>query len=226
VDRTRTVSDTKREFYQQHTRPIDSIYRRVVEELMVEMHLLSVNSDFHADPIYYLGVVTSFDRFMQGYHSDTDKESIFRALCRAVGGNAEEYRQEAQKLVNLAVNISADDLLAWFAAPSYKEGAEKLLETTQAISGNPNYKYSRLLAIGLYTLLEKADAEILKDTEKRDRALKQITEALHLPEDKTKRDLDIYRGNLDKMEQLLIVLQEALEASRKQREKREQEKTA
>jgi photosystem II biogenesis protein Psp29 len=205
VDRTRTVSDTKREFYQQHTRPIDSIYRRVVEELMVEMHLLSVNSDFH---------------------SDTDKESIFRALCRAVGGNAEEYRQEAQKLVNLAVNMSADDLLAWFAAPSYKEGAEKLLETTQAISGNPNYKYSRLLAIGLYTLLEKADAEILKDTEKRDRALKQITEALHLPEDKTKRDLDIYRGNLDKMEQLLIVLQEALEASRKQREKREQEKTA
>jgi photosystem II biogenesis protein Psp29 len=226
VDRIRTVSDTKREFYQQHTRPIDSIYRRVVEELMVEMHLLSVNSDFHADPIYYLGVVTSFDRFMQGYHSDGDKESIFQALCRAVGGNAEEYRQEADKIVNLAANMSADDLLAWFVAPSYKEGAEKLLETVQAISGNPNYKYSRLLAIGLYTLLEKADAEILKDTEKRDRALKQITEALHLPEDKTKRDLDIYRGNLDKMEQLLIVLQDALEASRKQREKREQEKTA
>jgi photosystem II biogenesis protein Psp29 len=226
VDRIRTVSDTKREFYQQHTRPIDSIYRRVVEELMVEMHLLSVNSDFNTDPIYYLGVVTSFDRFMQGYHSETDKESILKALCGSVGGNAEEYRLEAEKIANLASNMSAEDLLAWFAAPSHKEGAEKLLESVRSIVGNPNYKYSRLLAIGLYTLLEKADAELLKDTEKRDRAVKQIAESLHLPEDKTKRDLDIYRGNLDKMEQLLIVLQDALEASRKQRERREQEKTA
>jgi photosystem II biogenesis protein Psp29 len=226
VDRIRTVSDTKRDFYQQHTRPIDSIYRRVVEELMVEMHLLSVNSDFNADPIYYLGVVTSFDRFMQGYHSETDKESIFMALCGAVGGNAEEYRREAGKIANLASNMSSDDLLGWFAAPSYKEGAEKLLASVKMIADNPNYKYSRLLAIGLYTLLEKADAELLKDTEKRDQAVKQITEALHLPEDKTKRDLDIYRGNLDKMEQLLIVLRDALEASRKQRERRDQEKTA
>jgi photosystem II biogenesis protein Psp29 len=224
VDRIRTVSDTKRDFYQQHTRPIDSIYRRVVEELMVEMHLLSVNSDFHADPIYYLGVVTSFDRFMQGYHSDADKESIFRALCGSVGGNAEEYRREAETIANLAANMSAEELVDWFNSPNSKEGAEKLLEAVRSISSNSNYKYSRLLAIGLYTLLEKADAEALKDSEKRDRFLKQITESLHLPEDKTKRDLDIYRGNLDKMEQLLLVLQDALEASRKQRERREQEK--
>jgi photosystem II biogenesis protein Psp29 len=225
VDKIRTVSETKRDFYQQHTRPIDSIYRRVVEELMVEMHLLSVNTDFHPDPIYYLGVVTSFDRFMQGYPVANDRESIFNALCRSVGGNPEEYRREAENLRNFAARTSADELLAWLVAPSYKEGAEKLLETVQTIANSPNYKYSRLLAIGLYTILETADPQLLKDTEQRERVLKQIVDALHLPEDKTKRDLDIYRGNLDKMEQLLAVLQDALEANRKQRERREQEKT-
>ncbi|HAX86545.1 MAG TPA: photosystem II biogenesis protein Psp29, partial [Cyanobacteria bacterium UBA11370] len=66
MNNVRTVSDTKRDFYNCHTRPINSIYRRVVEELMVEMHLLSVNVDFRYDPIYALGVVTSFNRFMQG----------------------------------------------------------------------------------------------------------------------------------------------------------------
>ncbi len=72
VSTVRTVSDTKRAFYTLHTRPINSIYRRVVEEMMVEMHLLSVNADFRYDPIYALGVVTTFDRFMLGYRPDTD----------------------------------------------------------------------------------------------------------------------------------------------------------
>ena len=63
MSNVRTVSDTKRSFYALHTRPISSIYRRVVEELMVEMHLLSVNVDFSYDSIYALGVVTTFDRY-------------------------------------------------------------------------------------------------------------------------------------------------------------------
>ncbi|MFM6220517.1 MAG: photosystem II biogenesis protein Psp29, partial [Dolichospermum sp.] len=57
MNNVRTVSDTKKTFYTLHTRPINTIYRRVVEELMVEMHLLSVNVDFSYDAIYALGVV-------------------------------------------------------------------------------------------------------------------------------------------------------------------------
>ncbi|MFM6586777.1 MAG: photosystem II biogenesis protein Psp29, partial [Microcystis panniformis] len=33
MDKIRTVSDSKRDFYTRHTRPINSVYRRVVEEL-------------------------------------------------------------------------------------------------------------------------------------------------------------------------------------------------
>ena len=73
MNNVRTVSDAKRAFYTLHTRPINSIYRRVVEELMVEMHLLFVNTDFSYDAIYALGVVTAFDRFMQGYRPEHDR---------------------------------------------------------------------------------------------------------------------------------------------------------
>ena len=82
MNNVRTVSDTKRAFYGQHTRPINAIYRRVVEELMVEMHLLLVNADFNYDSIYALGVVNTFDRFMKGYEPESDRTSIYTAIIQ------------------------------------------------------------------------------------------------------------------------------------------------
>lgn len=225
VEKSRTVSDTKRSFYSHHTRPITSVYRRVVEELMVEMHLLSVNADFRPDPIYYLGVVTSFDRFMQGYQPEADRESIFNALCQALEGNTAEYRASSQEALNLAKRLSSiDDLVNWLKSPTPSEGEHQLAEAVTGIAGNANFKYSRLFATGLYTLVEQINPEVLKEEPKRNEAFKPIAEALHLPEERLKKDLDIYRSNLEKISQILIVLQDALEADRKKREKRLEDK--
>lgn len=225
MDKVRTVSDTKRDFYTHHSRPINSIYRRVVEELMVEMHLLSVNAEFRTDPVYHLGVATSFDRFMQGYRPEKDKESIFAALCQAVGGEPHQYRQEAESALSLARRLSStDELIEWFQSPEPAEGEEKLAEAVKVIASNQNFKYSRLFAIGLYTMIETIDPETVKEEPKRDRVLEQISETLHLPAEKLKKDLDLYRSNLEKMEQVLNVLKDALEADRKKREQRSQEK--
>jgi len=220
VDNLRTVSDTKRDFYARHTRPINSVYGRVVEELLVEMHLLSVNVDFRSDPIYYLGVVTSFDRFMEGYEPEKDKDSIFAALCQSVGGNAREYRNEAAKLTTFAQERSGEELIAWLASPTPIQGMKSLSKSLQEITNNPKFKYSRLFAIGLYSLLEQADSELVKEEESRDRSFKQIAEALHLPLEKLNKDLELYRGNLEKMTQMLTVLQDTLEADRKKQQER------
>ncbi len=223
VNTVRTVSDTKRDFYNHHTRPVNSIYRRVVEELMVEMHLLSVNVDFRYDPIYALGVVTSFNRFMQGYRPERDKESIFNALCQAVGKEPEQYKQDAQRLEAMAERLSGQELVDWFNAPKPLESIGDFPLTVAAISDNPKFKYSRLFAIGLYTLLEKADSELVQDEKRRTEALKQISEALHLPEEKLQKDLELYRSNLQKMEQVRSVIEDAIQADRKKREQRNQE---
>jgi photosystem II biogenesis protein Psp29 len=222
VDKLRTVSDTKRNFYQHHNRPINSIYRRVVEELMVEMHLLSVNVDFRSDPIYYLGVCQSFTQFMNGYLPESDKESIFRALCQSVGDNPDEYRYKSETLLNFASQNSPQNLINWLLSPNNDNGLDALADHWRYALDNPNFKYSRLFAIGFYTLFEKSDVEIVKDEEKFTELIKPLTDKLNLPIDKFKKDLELYRSNIEKMTQMLIVLSDTLEASKKKREKNQE----
>ncbi len=221
-----TVSDTKRNFYSQHTRPINSIYRRVVEELMVEMHLLSTNVDFAYNPIYALGVVSSFDRFMTSYRPETDKQSIFVALSQSMGGDARKYRADAAGVQAFAQSMQGQDIVNWLAHPTAEGMGAELAGIIGSIASNPKFKYSRLFGIGLFTILEQAAPDLLKDEKKREAALSQICEAMHLPADKVQKDLDAHRSNLDKLVQMEAVMADLAEAERKKREKRAEEKAA
>lgn len=222
MNNVRTVSDTKRAFYNTHTRPINSIYRRVVEELMVEMHLLSVNADFRYDPIHGFGVVTAFDRFMNGYQPDRDKTSIFNALCQSIGDDPQTYQNHAEQIRNEAAYFNLSDLASQLQQPA----DSTLINTLKSVSENPKFKYSRLFAIGLYSLLEQMNAELVKDEKQRTDALNQLSEALKLPGDKVQKDLELYRSNLEKMVQAQIVLQDILKADRKKKEERAKAKDA
>ncbi len=217
MNSVRTVSDTKRSFYSLHTRPVNSIYRRVVEELMVEMHLLAVNTDFRYDPFYALGVVTTFDRFMQGYRPDADKEPIFSSLCQAIESDPQQYRSDAQRLLSSASQASWDSLLIPDKASDFRD-------LLQSIAANPKFKYSRLFAVGLYTVLETSSPDLVKDQIKLIEAFKQICQALNLSEDKVQKDLELYRGNLEKMVQVQAVMADVMAADRKKREERAQAK--
>lgn len=228
VDKVPTVSDTKRNFYNAHSRPINSIYRRVVEEFMVEMHLLSVNVDFQYDSIYALGVVSSFDRFMSGYRPETDKVSIFQALCQALGKEPQQYRRDAQSLESWATSVSPSVVLSILSldGSSGESGESSEVETTvREIAANSSFKYSRLFAMGLYSLLELADADFVKENSKLEEILKPISNALNLSADKLQKDLELYRSNLEKMVQAQIVMEDIIKADRKKREQREEAKT-
>ncbi|AMW27851.1 photosystem II biogenesis protein Psp29 [Arthrospira platensis] len=220
MNNIRTVSDTKRAFYHIHTRPINSIYRRVVEELMVEMHLLSVNVDFKYDPIYALGVVTAFDRFMQGYTPETDKLSIWAALIGAQESDPNQYRADATALEAQVASLAVKDLTDKAKMAQESSGDDPLQSCFHAIANNPKFKYSRLLAIGLYTLLEKSDATAAQDSEGLKTILSDFSEALRLPKDKLVKDLDLYRTNLEKVAQARLMVDEMTQAERKKREQR------
>lgn len=184
---------------------------------MVEMHLLAVNVDFRYDPIYALGVVTSFDRFMQGYRPEGDKDSIFTSLCQAVQDDPNRYKADAGRLQTVAQQLSVQDLVAWLQQQYSVGDAQDLQDAVRAIAHNPKFKYSRLFAIGLFTLLEYADAEMIKDEAKRNDALKQACAALNLPDSKVQKDLDLYRNNLEKLAQAQAVLEDILKADQKKR---------
>ena len=215
----RTVSDAKRDFYAHHTRPINSIYRRVVDELMVEMHLLSVNVDFVYDPIYALGIVTTFDRFMEGYQPDADKTSIFNALCRSINSTPEHYRGDAEAVKALVNDMSFEDMKAQFE--NLSEGGEGLRGTLATVAQQDKFKYSRPFGIGLYTLVEAvAPAEALKDKETVDTLFKDLGDKLSISTDKLQKDVELYRSNMEKFAQAQEVMKDMLAADRKKREDR------
>ena len=79
------------------------------------------------------------------------------------------------------------------------------------------------IAVGLPNQ-EEADSQLLEDKDKRNEIFEMMAATLPLPGEKMKKDLDLYRSNLEKMDQVLKAIEDALQASRKQREKRAQEK--
>lgn len=192
---------------------------------MVEMHLLSVNTDFRYDPIYALGVVTTFDRFMQGYRPEADKTSIFNALCQAVGGNAEQYRQQSEQIRSEVASLSVESFQSNLQNLGATQG-DGLFPQLRGVAENPSFKYNRLFAVGLFTLLEQMNPAIAKDAQQRDALLESVAQPLKLPVDKLQKDLELYRSNLDKFAQAQIVLEDILKADRKKKEERAKQKDA
>ena len=193
---------------------------------MVEMHLLTVNVDFHYDSFYALGVFTSFHRFMQAYRPEQDIASIFDGLCKALQDDPQRYRHDAERLKALASRSSVDSLLSWFEQTGSIVDFNDVQAQASAIAHNATFKYSRLFAIGLYSLLEIADADLVKDETRRNETLKRLCAALNLSDDKIQKDLELYRSNLEKMAQAQIVMEDVLKAERKKREDRERAKMA
>ena len=225
MNNVRTVSDTKRAFYSIHARPVNSIYRRVVEELLVEVHLLNVNEDFRYDPIFALGVTTTFDRFMDGYQPQQDQGSIFMALCQAQEMDPQKLRRDSQHLQELAQSKSAPELVEWITQAA-ESGGDEIQWQLRTIAQNTKFKYSRLFAIGLYTLLELADADWVKEDTQLTETLQQLGTSLNLTENKLQKDLELYRSNLDKIVQARQTMEDILQAGRHRQQQREAERQA
>ena len=187
------------------------------------MHLLSVNVEFRYDPIYALGVVTTFDRFMQGYRPEEDRDSIFTALCQSIEDeDPDRYRRDAEQLKQDVSQLSKDDLTAILQHIGNSE-EPGLQANLNAIASAQSFKYSRLFAIGLLTIMESVDESLVSDEKLLAEQLETLSEVLALPKDKVEKDVDIYQSNLEKLRQAREVLDDVLKADRKKREERKAE---
>ena len=87
------MSETKLNFLKAYKRPIPSIYGTVLQELLVQQHLMRYKRTYKYDAVFALGFVTVYDRLMEGYPSDEDREAIFQAYIKALKEEPEKYRQ-------------------------------------------------------------------------------------------------------------------------------------
>lgn len=75
-----------------YKRPIPSVYNTVLQELIVQQHLMRYKKTYRYDAVFALGFVTVYDQLMEGYPSDEDRDAIFQAYINALKEDPQQYR--------------------------------------------------------------------------------------------------------------------------------------
>ena len=76
-----TIADSKREFHQAFPHVIAPLYRRLADELLVELHLLSHQTQFQTTPLFAVGLEMVYETFSQGFRPKEQQPELFSALC-------------------------------------------------------------------------------------------------------------------------------------------------
>ncbi|XP_061336804.1 protein THYLAKOID FORMATION1, chloroplastic-like [Gastrolobium bilobum] len=206
-----TVSETKLNFLKAYKRPIPSIYNTVLQELIVQQHLMRYKSSYRYDPVFALGFVTVYEQLMEGYPSDEDRDAIFQAYIKALNEDPNKYRVDAQKLEEWARAQNPTSLVEFSSREGELEGILK--DIAERAGGKGDFSYSRFFAIGLFRLLELANA--MEPT-----ILEKLCAALNVNKRSVDRDLDVYRNLLSKLVQAKELLKEYVDREKKKREER------
>ncbi|MFN9619019.1 MAG: photosystem II biogenesis protein Psp29 [Synechococcaceae cyanobacterium] len=219
-----TVSDSKRAFHAAFPHVISPLYRRMVDELLVELHLLSRQKGFRSDPLFAVGLVQVFDGFARGYRPEEHREPLLAALCASSGFDAVALRQQRDAAVAAMEQVGVEQVKQWIDGQG--EGAPEPLATALAEIRRPDHHYSRLMAVGLLSLLEQARGADSMDPQELRRSAHELGEAMGLLKDRLDKDLTLYAANLEKMAQAVELMEETVAADRRRRERREEQISA
>ena len=202
---TQTIADSKRAFHQAFPHVIAPLHRRIADELLVELHLLSHQDSFKAGHLFSVGLVTVFTRFTQGYRPPEHRDDLMAAICSSNGFDAADLKSAAETSLAAASEHSGDDFNTWIKEFRLPEQSH----------------YSRLMAVGLLALLEAAHGELKGEeaAELRKRAV-EISKEIGMPEERVEKDLGIFASSSERMQQAVELMEETLASERRKKEKR------
>ena len=209
---SQTIADSKRSFHQSFPHVIAPLYRRLADELLVELHLLSHQSRFEANELFSVGLCTVFDTFTKGYRPEAQTEGLFSALCSSNGFDAASLRKTSATLIEQAKGKDLDSIKTLLSSHALEDGAH----------------YSRLMAVGLMRLLQAAAADASSpDSAALAQQSKELAETLGMPADRVEKDLTLFGSNSERMDQAVDLVQETIAAEKRKKERRlaEQKKT-
>ena len=179
------------------------------DELLVELHLLSHQAQFNSTPLFAVGLDKVFSTFTKGYRPESHPDRLFEAICSSNGFDASALKQEASKSRAAASDAAMQGITALLSEQRLPEGSH----------------YSRMMAIGLLTMLETARGN--QDTPDDKTLIQQAVDLctqLNLPSDRVEKDLNLFATNSERMEQAVELMEETLASDRRKREQRQGEK--
>jgi photosystem II biogenesis protein Psp29 len=215
-----TVADSKRAFHGAFPYVIAPLYRRMVDELLVELHLLHRQKGFRCDPLFCVGLVQVFEGFARGYRPERHRALLFEALCQATGFDQAEIRRLRDTAVAAIGDHSMEEVKGWIEHQG--EGAPEPIAAALASIRRPDFHYSRLMAVGLLTLLEKARGAEALDPQAMRQFAHEMGESMGLLRERLDKDLSLYATNLEKMAQAVELMEETVAADRRRRERKQE----
>ena len=186
-----TVSDSKKLFHEQFPYVIPGLYKRIVDEMLVELNLLNHQNDFFQDDLFCVGLTETFKELMKDYRPDKHLDLLFESLCSSTNF-------EAKKIKDISQNY-----LEKLKAKSTKDISNILKEKSSS-----NLYSSRILNLGIYIIISNSTDFKETNESERNKMTSDIFTNLNLSVSKAEKDIGIYKSSITKMEQAKELLEE------------------
>ena len=197
-----TVSDSKTLFHEQFPYVIPSLFKRIVDEMLVELNLLNHQSEFSQDPFFCLGLTEVFNSLTNGYEPEQHLKPLFSALCKSTDFDPEKINE----ISNTTLEIYKDKSLDEISELIIKNSPKKIY-------------YSRILILGIYKLISTANDFKEEEDLKKIKEIEKIGNSLNLPLLKIEKDISLFRSSIKKFEQAKALIKETIKSEREKRNK-------
>ena len=186
-----TVSDSKKEFHERFPYVIPGLYKRIVDEMLVELNLLNHQNEFTQDYLFCVGLTETFKELMKGYQPEKHLDLLFESLCSSTNFEAKEINEISQKSQKEFKDKTFNDILNLLIKKS-----------------NSKLYPSRILNLAVYILISNAQDLKEKDESETNKMLSDIFEKLNLSANKAEKDIGIYKSSISKLEQAKELIEE------------------
>ena len=202
-----TVSDSKTLFHDHFPYVIPGLYKRIVDEMLVELNLLNHQSEFTLDSYFCVGLTEIFNELTEGYEPQEHIKNLFSALCKSTNFKDDEIIEISKKTINSHENKNLEEISNLVIEKSSKK-----------------VYYSRIFMLGIYKIISKAND--FKDDEDitKIKIISEIVEKLELPKNRAEKDISLYKNSIKRLIQARELLKETVLADRKKREGKDKNK--
>ncbi len=198
-----TVSDSKKLFHENFPYVIPGLYKRIVDEMLVELNLLNHQNDFTQDYLFCVGLTETFKELTKGYKPEKHLDLLFESLCSSTNFEAKDINEISQKSQKEFNNKTTNDIL------------KLLIEKS-----NSKLYPSRILNLAIYILISNAQDLKEKDESETNKMISDIFEKLNLSANKAEKDIGIYKSSISKMQQAKELIEELRTKDKKKEQKK------
>jgi photosystem II biogenesis protein Psp29 len=197
-----TVSDSKKLFHEKFPYVIPGLYKRIVDEMLVELNLLNHQNDFMQDYLFCVGLTETFKELTKGYMPEKHLDLLFESLCSSSNFEAKDINEISQKSQKEFKNKTSNDIF------------KLLIEKS-----NSKLYPSRILNLAIYILISNAQDLKEKNESEKNEMISNIFEKLNLSTNKAEKDIGIYKSTISKMEQAKELIEELRSKEKKKEQK-------